>query len=408
MSTKRLIAPPSALANSGVISETNLQLLLQIGTRLSSTHHLGDLLSFVMEAATELTNTQKASILLVNQRTGALHFTASTHNIGLESLVVPMDGSIAGWVVQNGRSVIVDDAQSDDRFYASIDQELDNVTHSMIAVPLITQTGVIGTLEVLNKRDGGPYNKRDVRLLEALASQAAIAITNAYLFDQSDLLAEVMHEIKTPLMALTSASELLSRPDLPQEQQTAVIGMIQRETKRLTRMTSDFLRLARLESGREQVLSEPICIREIISDVRHIITSQAAKRGIVIAIETDANLKDKQVIGDTDKIKQVMLNLVSNAIKYNRENGRVTISTNQDGAWTRVGVTDTGLGIAPEDIDHLFERFYRIPGSDAEGTGLGLSIAQQIITAHNGRIQVKSIINEGTTFTLYLPISHVE
>ena len=403
-----LIAPPSAFANSGAISEANLQLLLQIGTRLSSTHHLGDLLNFVMEAATELTNTQKASILLVNQRTGALHFTASTHGTGLESLVVPMDGSIAGWVVQNGRSVIVDDAQSDDRFYASVDQELDNVTHSMVAVPLITQTGVIGTLEVLNKRDDSAYSKRDVTLLEALASQASIAITNAYLFDQSDLLAEVMHEIKTPLMALTSASELLSRPELPQEQQTAVIGMIQRETKRLTRMTSDFLRLARLESGREQVQAKPLCIREIVSDVCHITTEQAAKRGIKIIIETGIELKDEQVIGDADKIKQVMLNLISNAIKYNRENGRVTISTGKDESWVCICVADTGLGIAPEDIDHLFERFYRIPGSNAEGTGLGLSIAQQIVEAHNGRIQVKSVVGEGTSFTLYLPISHGE
>ena len=403
-----LIAPPSAFANSGAISEANLQLLLQIGTRLSSTHHLGDLLNFVMEAATELTNTQKASILLVNQRTGALHFTASTHGTGLESLVVPMDGSIAGWVVQNGRSVIVDDAQSDNRFYASVDQELDNVTHSMVAVPLITQTGVIGTLEVLNKRDDSAYSKRDVTLLEALASQASIAITNAYLFDQSDLLAEVMHEIKTPLMALTSASELLSRPELPQEQQTAVIGMIQRETKRLTRMTSDFLRLARLESGREQVQAKPLCIREIVSDVCHITTEQAAKRGIKIIIETGIELKDEQVIGDADKIKQVMLNLISNAIKYNRENGRVTISTGKDESWVCICVADTGLGIAPEDIDHLFERFYRIPGSNAEGTGLGLSIAQQIVEAHNGRIQVKSVVGEGTSFTLYLPISHGE
>jgi len=405
MSTKNLIEPPLAIPKSGVVSEYNLQLLLRIGTRLSSTHHLGDLLNMVMDAATELTYTQKASILLVNQRTGALHFTASTHESGLESLVVPMDGSIAGWVVQNGRSVIVDDAQSDDRFYASIDQKLDSITRSMVAVPLVTQTGVIGTLEVLNKIDNSAYSKRDVALLEALASQAAVAITNAYLFDQSDLLAEVMHEIKTPLMALTSASELLSRPDLPQAQQTAVVSMLQRETKRLTRMTKDFLSLARLESGRDHMEAEPLSIREIISDVCHITTEQAAKRGITIAIETGDELKKERVIGDADKIKQVMLNLVSNAIKYNRKNGRVTISTKKDGAWVCIRVTDTGLGIAPEDIEHLFERFYRIPGSDAEGTGLGLSIAQQIIEAHNGRIQVKSTVGEGTIFIIYLPIS---
>lgn len=405
MSIGKLITPQPSTNNSNTISEENLQLLLQIGTQLSSTHHLGDLLSLVMDAATELTATEKASILLVNQRTGALHFTASTHGSGLESLIVPMEGSIAGWVVQNGRSVIVDDAQSDDRFYSSVDQELDSITHSMVAVPLITQAGAIGTLEVLNKRDGSPYSKRDVTLLETLASQAAVAITNAYLFDQSDLLAEVMHEIKTPLMALMSASALLSRPELPQAQQTAVVGMIQRETKRLTRMTTDFLSLARLESGREHVEVKPLCIREIISDVSHITTEQAANRGIDIVIETGEGLKDGLVVGDADKIKQVMLNLVSNAIKYNRENGRVTLSTNQDGSSVHICVRDTGFGISEEDIAHLFERFYRIPGSNAEGTGLGLSIAKQIVEAHNGRIEVASVIDEGTTFTIHLPIA---
>lgn len=405
MRTDKVMAPQPPFNNATAISEENLQLLLQIGTQLSSTHHLGDLLRLVMGAATELTFTEKASILLVNQQTGALHFTASTHIVGLESLIVPMEGSIAGWVVQNGRSVIVDDAQSDERFYSSIDQELDSITHSMIAVPLITQKGAIGTLEVLNKRDGTPYSERDVALLETLASQAAVAITNAYLFDQSDLLAEVMHEIKTPLMALMSASELLSRPELPQAQQTAVVGMIQRETKRLTRMTTEFLDFARLESGREHVEIEPLCIREIISDVSHIATKQAADRGIDIVIETGDGLKDGLVVGDADKMKQVLLNLVSNAIKYNRENGRVTISTSQDGATVRICVSDTGFGISPEDMEHLFERFYRIPGSDAEGTGLGLSIAKQIVEAHNGRIEVASVIDEGTVFTIYFPIT---
>ncbi len=389
---------------STVLDGRNLQLLLEIGTLLSSTHRLHDLLALVMDAATTLTHTEFASLLLVNQRTGLLYFTASTHDVDLESFEVPMEGSIAGWVVQNGESVIIDDAQSDDRFYSSVDEELNNVTHSMIAVPLTNRTGVIGTLEVLNKLDGSSYTEREVSLLETLASQAAVAITNAYLFDQSDLLAQVMHEIKTPLMALTSASELLSRPELPKAQQTAVIGMIQRETKRLSRMTKDFLDLARLESGRDTVRSEPLCIRDIMDDVYHITQSQAAKRGISIIINMGDGLRDGYIIGDSDKIKQVILNLVSNAIKYNRENGTVTLSTKREQGWVHICVTDTGMGINDEDVKHLFERFYRIPGSGAEGTGLGLSIAQQIIDAHNGRIKVDSTVGKGTVFTIYLPI----
>lgn len=387
------------------ISSASFALLLRVSTQLSSTHHLEELLAMVMEAATQLTNTQKASILLVNRKTGLLHFAASTHGEVPKDLVVPLDNSIAGWVVQNGQSVVVGDVQSDERFYGNIDKNLDYVTRSMIAVPMTTQTGVIGALEVLNKLDDSPYTEQDIALLEALASQSAVAITNAYLFDQSDLLAEVMHEIKTPLMALTSASELLIRPDLPEAQQTAVIQMIRRETARLSKMTKDFLDFARLESGREKLLHEPINLFEVLHDVVHIATQQAAERGIMIVEELDTDLPaPEQLVGDSDKIKQVILNLVSNAIKYNRVNGRITITAHRYEQEVHLGIADTGQGISPEDLEHLFERFYRIPGSDAEGTGLGLSIAQKIVEEHNGRIEVDSVIDEGTTFTICLPI----
>lgn len=387
------------------ITPATYELLLRISTRLSSTHQLEDLLAMVMEAATQLTNTQKASILLVNRQTGLLHFAASTHGEVPKEMVVPLDNSIAGWVVQNGQSVVVGDVQSDERFYGNVDKNMDYVTRSMIAVPMTTQTGVIGALEVLNKKDDSPYSEQDVALLEALASQSAVAITNAYLFDQSDLLAEVMHEIKTPLMALTSASELLMRPDLPPPQQTAVIQMIRRETTRLSKMTKDFLDFARLESGREKLLHEPIHLTELLADVVHIATQQAAERGITIHQEISPHLPTPdQLIGDSDKIKQVMLNLISNAIKYNRENGRITITAQPQNEEVQLSVADTGQGITPEDMSHLFERFYRIPGSQAEGTGLGLSIAKKIVEEHNGRIDVTSTIGQGTTFTIYLPI----
>ena len=111
------------------------------------------------------------------------------------------------------------------------------------------------------------------------------------------------------------------------------------------------------------------------------------------------------VIGDSDRLKQVLLNLVSNAVKYNRENGSVFINTRVDADELQIAVEDTGAGIDPQDIEHLFERFYRIPGSEsAEGTGLGLSVAKTIVEQHNGRIAVDSIVGKGTTFTIHLPL----
>lgn len=385
--------------------------LLAVSARLSSTLHLNDLLLLVMEVATELTNTQVASILLVDEMTGQLHFAASTNRDVPEDIIVPLDNSIAGWVVRNGRSLILEDVQSDSRFYATVDKDLQFVTRSMLAVPLKTQKKVIGALEVINKKDNLPYTNQDIALTESLASQAAIAIMNARLFHQSDLLAEIMHELKTPLMAIRSASELMSRPNFPQAKVGDLVQMIKREVTRLSHMTQDFLDFARLESGRVRLAKEAVDLVLLVSDVVRIAEAQAASRHITITTEMSPDTPKESslltLMGDADRLKQVLLNFVSNAIKYNVEHGRITIRVycqNQD---VVIAIADTGLGIAPEDVAHLFERFYRVPTAEgtAEGSGMGLAIAKKIVEQHNGRIEVHSIVGTGTTFTLYLPLT---
>ena len=155
---------------------------------------------------------------------------------------------------------------------------------------------------------------------------------------------------------------------------------------------------------------EALALAQIIEEVISISQTQAAARNIEIIPELAPDLptasSQTAVIGDADRLKQVLLNLVSNATKYNKENGRILISANCQAAEVKISVADTGPGITPEDMAHLFERFYRIPGSEsAEGSGLGLSVAQKIVEEHNGRIEVASTVGEGTTFTICLPIS---
>lgn len=409
-----VIKPPAgdvaqAPANAAISAE-HLQRLLEISRSLGATHRLDELLSMVMDVATDLTNTETASILLVDGSTGQLNFVASTSGVVPRNTIVPLEGSIAGWIVRNGRSLILDDVQSDERYYANVDEDLSFVTRSMLAVPLTTNQGTIGALEVINKRDNKPYTSQDVALMESLASQSAVAILNAHLFHQSDLLAELMHELKTPLMAITAASELLNRPDLPQEKTGQLVGMINRESKRLSKMTRDFLDFARLESGRAALEHEPVNIVEVVQDVVSISLSQASAKGITIKTELAADLPSEAtaqvVIGDQDRIKQVLLNLTSNATKYNKENGRIHIAcTCVEDKAVVMRVSDTGPGISKEDQAHLFERFYRIPGSEgAEGSGLGLSVAKKIVEEHNGRIEVSSELGAGTTFTVILPL----
>ncbi|MCA9873822.1 MAG: GAF domain-containing sensor histidine kinase [Anaerolineales bacterium] len=393
------------------IQADSLARLLEISTRLSSTLHLETLLDLVMEVATELTNTEAASILLVDQKTGQLHFAASTGSQMPQDIIVPLDNSIAGWVVRNGRSLVLADVQADDRFYANVDEDLDFHTRSMLAVPLVTAKGIIGCLEVINKADNSAYSPQDMAILEALASQSAVAILNAHLFQQSDLLAEIMHELKTPLMAITTASELLSRPDFPAAKQGEVLQMIQRESERLSRMTKEFVDFARLESGRMHLERQPVNIDEVIKDVVRLSQAQAEERGIALTAVCPPDLPTPAdspcLVGDQDRLKQVLLNLVSNGIKYNQENGRLTITAARTNNQLTLTVSDTGQGISPEDLPHLFERFYRIPGSEdhAEGSGLGLAIAEKIVSEHHGRIAVDSEVGSGTTFTIILPLT---
>lgn len=381
--------------------------LLEVSTTLSSTLDLRLLLGKVISAATELTETLDASILLYDERSGRLEFVASTSEIPLDAVEVPVEGSLAGWIVTNGRPVIVnaeDDGQAiaDERHFAGIDQELDHVTSSLLGVPLISQEKVIGALEVLNKRGSKPYTEDDVAVLQALAAQAAVAIDNAYLFQQSDLVAEIMHELRTPLNAMSLASRLLQRDDLTSDRRSQVLATLERECRRLTRMTSDFLDLARLESGRFRLKRRPVNVTPLVESV--VLMEEEHAAACDVTIETDLSRELPPISGDPDRLTQVIFNLVSNAIKYNRRGGRVTISASVHEDAVCLSVSDTGRGIRADAMEDLFKRFYRVQDGDEEGgTGLGLSIARKIVEAHGGRIDVESTVGEGSTFHCWLP-----
>jgi signal transduction histidine kinase len=402
--------PATEITYSAKLPPEQLARLLEISARLSSTLHLDELLALVMDVSTDLTNTEAASILLLDESSGQLQFVASTDGLMPADIQVPLDNSIAGWVVQHGQQLIIEDVQTDERFFATVDQSTQFQTQTMLAVPLRTAEKVIGALEVINKQDGASYTPQDVALMDVLASQAAVAIVNARLFEQFDLLAEIMHELKTPMMAIYSAAELLSRPEFPDEKKGLVVQMIKRESKRLSKMTKDYLDLARLESRRARMERQPVDLVVLVADVVEVARAQATARQIRIVTELAPDVPPAGELvlwGDTDRLKQALLNLLSNAIKYNRENGRITISAHREQDCLHLAVTDTGFGIGSEDIEQLFDPFYRIPGSEqaAEGSGLGLAIAHKIIEQHQGQILVSSVPNEGTTFAIQLPLS---
>ena len=378
--------------------------LIEISRDLASTLDLDTLLKSIVGASADVTHAEAASILLYDDTSRQLYFQVST-NIDeptMRGFVVPIEKSIAGWVVTNRKSVRIDDAHQDLRHFSDIEQTIGFNTQSMLGIPLITKNKVVGVLEVLNKKRG-KFTDADESMLSVLGAQAAVAIENARLFQQSDLIAEFVHELRTPLASLSTATYLLLRPEMSREQRDQIVNNIHSETLRLNSLASSFLDLARLESGRVQFRRMRFSIADLLYECRDVMMSKAQENNIQIRIDVPNDMPLMEA--DRDKIKQVILNLMSNAIKYNRQNGSVIVTGSFTDNELVIVIQDTGIGIPEDSIPHLFEKFYRVREHEnkAQGTGLGLSISKQIIQGHNGRIEVKSKMGVGTSFTIHIP-----
>ena len=378
--------------------------LIEISRDLASTLDLDTLLDDIVCASADITHAEAASILLYDDTSRQLYFQVAT-NIDeptMRGLVVPLEKSIAGWIVTNRKSVRIDDAHKDLRFFSDVEQTIGYETKSLLGIPLITKNKVVGVLEVINKKRGR-FTDPDESMLTVLGAQAAVAIENARLFQQSDLIAEFVHELRTPLASLSTATYLLLRPEMSREQRDQIVNNIHNETLRLNSLASSFLDLARLESGRVQFRKTRFSLADLLYECRDVMMTKAQETNIQIRIDVPNDMPLLEA--DRDKIKQVILNLMSNAIKYNRPNGSVIVTGNFNETEQFFTIQDTGLGIPEDSIPHLFEKFYRVKEHESKtsGTGLGLSISKQIIQGHNGRIEVKSKMGVGTSFSVYFP-----
>ena len=226
---------------------------------------------------------------------------------------------------------------------------------------------------------------------------------------QQRFIADISHELRTPLTTIRGNLDLLRRlvrrlaehaPAPQKEHLEACLDDIQSETERMARLINDLLLLAQADAG-ITIQRVPVELDTLLLDVYR----QA--RVIADGVQVSLGHEDQAIIpGDPDRLRQLLMNLVDNAIKYTPEGGRVTLSLYREDGWVRIQVADTGIGIPPEDLPHIFERFYRVDKARSRekgGTGLGLSIARWIAEAHGGRIEVESQVGKGTTFTVWLP-----
>lgn len=216
---------------------------------------------------------------------------------------------------------------------------------------------------------------------------------------QQRFLADVSHELRTPLTSVRGNLDLMSRFGRYDEESMAVI---QDEMERMSRLLGDLLLLARADTGGLPLRHEPVELDNILFEVYR----QVSRIEKPVTVEL-TDVDQVMILGDVDRLKQLILNLVDNGIKYTQPGGAVRLSLSKEGGWAQLVVADTGVGIPAEDLPHIFDRFYRVDKARSRaqgGSGLGLAIAKWIVQAHGGAIQVDSTPGEGTTFRITLPL----
>ncbi|GAB4272554.1 two-component system histidine kinase PnpS [Thermincola ferriacetica] len=222
---------------------------------------------------------------------------------------------------------------------------------------------------------------------------------------RSEFVANVSHELRTPLTSIKGFVEtLLDGAMEDREVARRFLEIINVETNRLSRLINDILSLSSIEAKNKEISRSPVNFNEIVEKVLPILVPMAEEKNITV--ETDIHPDLPVIMANEDLIKQVLINLVDNAIKYTPENGRVVLSATPSGGGLKVSVKDTGIGIPPESMSRLFERFYRVDKARSRelgGTGLGLAIVKHALEAHGGTIKVESQVGMGSKFTFYLP-----
>jgi PAS domain S-box-containing protein len=224
---------------------------------------------------------------------------------------------------------------------------------------------------------------------------------------KSEFVSNVSHELRTPMTAIKGYTDLIHGGAVGpiNENQEKFLSIIKNNADRLTALINDLLDISRVETGRVRFEPRPLQIGDVIADVVNALAMPAETKNHTLTYEVVAGLPD--VIGDRNRLNQVLTNLVGNAIHYTPTGGRIEVSAYPVEGAIRVDVSDTGIGIAPEDLGRIFERFYRADDplvQEAAGTGLGLSIARMFIEMHGGRVWVESEEGRGSTFTFILPV----
>ncbi len=419
---------------------TELTTVNSVSKALASQLNPDDLIKLVGDQMKDLFNANIVYLALLNKNTKIINF-AYQHGEVMPARKI--GEGLTSKILLSGEPLIINTDIVGKAEKLGI-RQMGMPAASYLGVPIPVGDEIIGVLSVQSTEHENRFNENDLRLLSTIASSVGVALKNAQLFEEveqakmeaefssknaekanqakSAFLSTVSHELRTPLTSVLGFAKIIKKrleekifPTIDKtdpktekivDQISENLKVVISEGERLTHLINDVLDLAKIEAGKMEWNQENVSLSDVIDRAIAATTSLFDQKDIQLVKHIDPDIPT--IIGDTDKLIQVVINLFSNAVKFT-DSGAVTCSLSQKNNEEIVSITDTGIGIAKEDFDAVFEQFKQVGGDTLtdkpKGTGLGLPICKEIVEHHGGRIWLESEPGKGSTFSFALPIT---
>jgi len=382
--------------------DEKISVLTEFNRRMRGHFEIQTLLKAIMNYTKKILDSEACSILLVDQETDELYFYVTDDSgMNLDAIRLDKGQGVVGSVAESGECLIVNDTKSDSRFFSGVDDETGFVTHSLACVPMSIDDRIIGVVEVLNKIRS-KYTDEDIATLDAIGSQAAVAIEyvratekrsmDARMAVVGNMAATVIHDLRNSMQVISGFSQLIA---MQQPDQSENCEIIRSEIDKLVELSQELLEFSRGSNIR--IAPEPVSLCEFLKkiyDLNHGLLEEGVDFKLIM--HDDATLPL-----DTSKMQRVVQNLISNARDALVDSCDVTLEGGIMDGRPVILVTDSGKGMDEETMKNVFKPFFTKGKSG--GTGLGMAIVENIVEGHDAQIQIESELGVGTTFRIQFP-----
>jgi len=407
------------------IHRRELTAILKSSALINSSLHTDDVLNFAMKVAEEFMEAEASSVFELNPDRGdiSVRLARGEKGVLMTSKRLRTGEGIAGWVIQNGKPMIVEDVKREHRFSDRFDRETGFTTRSLICVPLAIRGRITGALQVLNKKNGNSFTEEDAELLTALAQQISVALDNARLYQRlqesfelteqelkitqrqllrsersaaiANLVQGVAHGVRNPIMSIGGFAMRMKTELGEDSRLQKYLDIILRETSRLEKLVRDVKEIA----GMKIVHFQKIDVKEMLTTIIEEFSSTMSRHAIRLEVDIEGHLPAIDL--DREQISRALRNIIQNSIEALPEGGMIKIEAKELGSAIRIVVEDSGEGIDEDKLDSVLDPFVT---SKTTGVGLGLTMVYQVVTNHRGKLDIQSSGGHGTIVALELPI----